>query len=322
MSRRLKGERVRLAFVGQARWAQQLANGTVAQGLDAHVVSAEPPWNLLRLTSLRSLMGSDVVIRVGFRPGAKTTRGRLFDALLGVLSRGSLRVMYWIGTDVQRLVAEVEGGAASQRTRAMRRTHWHLAGSSRLKSELAAVGVDARLVDFPSFVSMPVGRLPDMPSRFTALTYIPDFRSRFYGGDVILELARARPDIDFVVMGGDGTWAGDAPANVQFVGWVSDPAPLYSHSSCVLRLPEHDSVGATAAEALLYGRPLLYTESLPYAKLVDRELTSVLAALDDLHRAHSKGELYPNVNASNWARQEFDPETRFARLANVLREMA
>ncbi|MBD3947187.1 glycosyltransferase [Nocardioides ganghwensis] len=267
-------------------------------------------------------MTSDVVVRVGFRPGSRTARGRLFDALLGILSKGSLRVMYWIGTDVQRLVAEVEGGAAPLRTRAMSRTHWHLAGSSRLRSELAAVGVDARLVDFPSFVSMPVGSLPEMPSRFTALTYIPDFRSGFYGGDVILQLARARPDVDFVVMGGDGTWAGDAPANVRFVGWVSDPSSLYARSSCVLRLPEHDSVGATAAEALLYGRPLIYTESLPYSKLVDRELPSVLAALDDLHHAHSKGDLLPNVDASNWAKQEFDPESRFARLANVLREMA
>jgi len=267
-------------------------------------------------------MSSDVVVRVGFRPGARTMRGRLFDVLLEVLSAGSLRVMYWIGTDVQRFVAEVEHGADSLRTRAMRRTHRHLAGSSRLRSELAAVGVDAKLVDFPAYVSMPGGRLPEMPTRFTVLTYIPDFRSQFYGGDVVLELARARPDVDFVVMGGDGTWAGDAPANLQFVGWVSDPTPLYSRSSCVLRLPEHDSVGATAAEALLYGRPLIYTESLPYSTIVDREPGSVLAALDDLRRAHGEGELHPNVDASNWARHEFDPETRFARLASALREMA
>lgn len=243
--------------------------------------------------------------------------------LLGAVTTRSVRVMYWIGTDVQKLVAEVQAGAATPlRAHAMRHTHYHLAGSSRLRSELALVGLEAELVDFPSFVSMPAGQLPDMPDRFTALTYIPDFRSQFYGGDLIAEVARRRPHIDFIVMGGDGTWVADRPSNLRFVGWVSNPASLYASAACVLRLPEHDSVGATAAEALLYGRPLLYTERLPFTTTVDREVDAVLLALDDIHSDHIKGVLTPNIEASEWAKAEFDPSTRFARLAAVLRELA
>lgn len=311
------GRRI-VALVGQERWSKVLAQGLRGADFETRVVPVSGGANLLNPRLWRVLRNSDLILRVGFRPGARTIRGHVFDVLLGLVTRRSAqRVMYWIGTDVANHISDERRYG---HTALDEHVDDHLAGSEPLLAELADAGIRAQLMDFPSFVARPAGALPAMPEDFTVVTYIPDGRADFYGGPQILELAREFPQVQFSVMGGSGRWidGGEAPANLEFLGWVTDPGALYSRSSAVIRIPEHDSLGATAAEGVLFGRPVLYTQAMPFVRQVTRDVGVLKTELADLVEQHESGRLQPDQAAADWARVFFDPERRFLVLRSWL----
>src|SRR5205823_4481666 len=120
----------------------------------------------------RCAAASDVTLRVGFRPGSRTYRGRAVDfwwASLQKVARRKRRMFYWIGTDVQQTVSDVRSGAIRTHIVESVRSEEHLADAPWLASELASIGIEARVI--PIFA----GRLrhldpPPMPDRFTILT--------------------------------------------------------------------------------------------------------------------------------------------------------
>jgi glycosyltransferase involved in cell wall biosynthesis len=234
----------------------------------------------------------------------------------------SAQVMYWLGTDVLLETRDREVSVKVARWRAPENAVLaHMAGSGPLQRELYELGIEARLAPFPFRPAMPDGVLPPMPRQFTVLTYIPDSRYVFYGGPLLLQLAKLYPGIRFHVIGGRGDWLTHHPDNVSFLGWLPDPHQVYADSSCVLRIPEHDSIGATAAEGLLFGRSVLYVNHLPHAVYVKRDVASISSVLDELTKLHRAGSLRPNEAAAAWARQEFDAGRRFRGLADILREL-
>lgn len=313
----------RIVLAGQGRWSRALEAGLAEYaGLEVAVVPFDGLRDAASPRTWRTLASADTIVRVGFRPGAATWRGRALDAafaLLGALSGRHATVYYWIGSDVHKAAADLRAGRDVRRFRRLVASGRHMAGSEPLRDDLAAIGIDAEIVDFPSKVAQPEGALPGMPERFTVLTYIPDARAAFYGGPTVLQAARELPDVRFVVMGGVGSWAPDAPENVEFAGWVADPAPLHGASSCVVRMVEYDSIGGTVAEGLLFGRPVIYSRPLEHTIQVpfgDADaLVEAIAALRDRHAA---GELAPDAQAARWARERFDPAMRFRDLAAAI----
>jgi hypothetical protein len=200
--------------------------------------------------------------------------------------------------------------------------HYHLAGSTPLAEELASIGIEASVAAFPWRTVTPPAELPAMPETFTALTYVPDARFEYYGGPVIVEVARMMPEVRFRVMGGTGVPVQAAPENIEWLGWVDDPTSLYAESTCVIRLTEHDSIGGTAVEGLLFGRPVVYTGTLRYARHVDASAEQVRSALEELVGLYAEGRLAPDTTAASWARSEFDADRRFMALATKLEQLA
>jgi glycosyltransferase involved in cell wall biosynthesis len=139
---------------------------------------------------------------------------------------------------------------------------------------------------------------------------------------MLLEAARWLPTVRFEVMGGIGLWAVEAPPNVIFLGWVSDPSELYARSSCVLQIAPHDSSSGTAIEGLLFGRPVICTQELSHAQRVDGTTDAVVAAIQRLLSRHEQGLLAPDEETAAWAHQEFDHLRLFADLASCLRLLA
>lgn len=314
----------RVVLAGQGRWSRVLAAGLAEYaGLDAAVVPFDSLRDAASPRAWRTLASAGTIVRVGFRPGAATWRGRALDAAFGLVDALSGRhetVYYWIGSDVQKAAADVRAGRDVRRFRRLAAGGRHMAGSEPLRDDLAALGIEAELVDFAWKPAAAPETPPDMPERFTVLTYIPDPRSAFYGGPTVLQAARDLPDVRFVVMGGTGSWAPDAPDNVEFAGWVTDPAPLYAESSCVVRMVEYDSIGGTAVEGLLFGRPVLYSRPLEHTVQVPFGDARALAhALADLRARHAAGDLAPDAQVAAWARERFDPAARFRNLAAAIR---
>lgn len=311
-----------IVLIGQGGWVRSLATGLASAGLNVRTAPLDSVRQAADVRTWLEVARAAHIVRIGFRPGANTWRGRAFDLALAVVRRGARVSCYWIGTDVMTFAADVTSGArvAAWRSPALSIDH-HLAGSEPLRIELAALGISSQVLGFPWRTVEAPTELPPLPDDFRVVSYVPDGRAEFYGGPVLMEVARRMPSVWFEIMGGSGSWAADPPPNVQFLGWVDDPARLYATSSCVVRLTEHDSIGGTAVEGLLFGRPVLYTQMLDHTVKVDMTTESVEAALATLLARRDEGRLVPDQEAARWARTAFDHVARFEALAACLRSI-
>jgi len=309
-----------IVLVGQGRWIGELAKGLAQYAsLDVDRAPFDTITAALSLTSWRAIARAGTVVVVGFRPGARTIRGVLFDAVFSVARRLGPRkrvIYYWIGSDVQRARAEADKGRSRRFARAVEHDE-HYAGSDVLAHELAAAGVRAQLVDFP-WLGMPDDARPlPLPEKFTVLSYVPDARSDFYGGPQLLEAARALPELSMLIVGGKGDWAPSVPDNVTFLGWQEDMRQWYEASSVVVRLVEYDSIGGTVVEALAYGRAALYSKPLEHTTYVPfGDVRALVDALSALVTGYRGSLTPPDAAASEWVRSAFDPARLFKALAH------
>ena len=235
--------------------------------------------------AFRDAAASDITLRVGFRPGARTWRGTAVDLWWSFLQRKApknRRIFYWIGTDVQQTIAAIRDGTIRRSVYESVRREEHLADSPWLAAELASVGIDARVIPIFAVGTNP-SEPPPLPDRFTVLTYLPDRRHAFYGSSMIAAAASALPEIDFLVLGGVGAWMSDRPANIRFLGWQADTAQFYERSSVLVRMVEHDGMSGMVAEALSFARHVIYSYALPHCHQVKfgdaQKLICTLAAL-------------------------------------------
>lgn len=259
-----------------------------------------------------------VVMRAGYRIGADTSRGRLFDgfwALLRQRIKPATWSHYWLGSDVMRTIEDSRSGAIRRGPLDGSRDDLHLTVAPWLTDELRTVGIRATTALLPPPRDAPQVP-PPLPAGFIALCYLPPHRFAFFGGDAILEAARRLPHVRFDVVANDGSTAADRPPNVVWHGWVPNMADRYEHASVVVRVPKHDGYGNSVIEGLLYARHIVYTYEVPFTRrlwpLTSNGLVTVLSELAD---EHARGTLVPNTEGRAFAQLAFDP----VRLGDELR---
>jgi len=309
---------VKILFVGQSRWCADLAHGiTRFTEAQAETMPMDHARDALNLADIGKLRNADLIVRVGFRPGAHTPRGTAFDALLE-LARGSAgRVAYfWIGTDVADTVQQASATQDMARFRRLTKDAIHVAVSYQLRDELEPIGIQAEVAWMPPRHVNREAELPPFPEIFTVLTYVPDFRHEFYGGDVLLEAARQLPEMEFRVTAGAGNWVQCAPPNVHFLGHVvANMAEEFRNSSCLVRMVRHDGLSNMVIEALSYGRPVIYSARLPHTEYV--EFGDVDSLEGALRRLAAQGETVParkEADAAVWAVEISDEEECYRTL--------
>ena len=314
---------IRAALVGQGFWAKRLQR-TLAQYAPGQVATQPVfPRSLLCLENIRRIRRSEVILRIGYQPGSPTPFGRAFDAFwfaLRKMAPQAKAVHYWIGTDVTRTLQDSASGRIRPKPLAAAMSDYHLADAPWLAEELATLGISATVLAIPA-PNLRSDEPAPLPLAFRVLTYIPDFRFRFYGGEAVYKAARCLPRVEFHVVGGAGRWVRPRLANLHFHGWQSDMAAFYRNSSVLLRIVEHDSVGVTVKEALSFGRHVIYNYPVPHTEQVGFEdVDGLVQRLDELEALHRCGRLKPNVAGWQYAIREFD-EARDARtLVSFLQE--
>jgi glycosyltransferase involved in cell wall biosynthesis len=211
-------------------------------------------------------------------------------------------VMHWTGSDVlfARRVFAASRAAAGLIHGV---THW--AGAPWLAKELRSLGVQARWLPH-SWVEAPTVLPPLPPGPLTVLAYLPEARAAFYGGETILRVATALPEVRVLVVGARSLpWP--VPANVCLLGWVGDMAPVYARSHVLLRLPRHDGLAFMVQEALAYGRYAVWTYPFPDT-IQAYTPEAALAAVRDLCERHAAGELALNAAGAARVRGRFSAE--------------
>ena len=315
---------VSVCLLGQRYWVGKLEENLNQFG-SSRLHAFALPLNSRFFKDWQRALSADLIVRLGFRPGARTLRGRAFDALwstLHLLNPKAVGVFYWLGTDVLNTTEDLSAGKLRQRCYAKAKKDYHLADATWLAEELQKIGIEA----LPKTVTLPqlaAGDTPDLPAAFSVLTYIPDGRYRFYGGDCLYEAARNLPDIRFDVLGGLGAWVSKPLANLVFHGWQSDMSSFYRKATVVVRLVQHDGTGLTAVEGLSLGRHVIYSHPLPYTLRVAWEDSGALiATLNGLLDLHKQGLLRLNTAGRAYAEENFNHQGRMEDLISYFLEIA
>ena len=307
-------------FYGDGNWTHYLADGLATRFPDRVRTTAlgaySPDATPLRL--IHALLSATIVCRVGHVPSLRSRKDLAWDVICHRFPRRR-SFIYWIGTDVQRLLTGIAEGTVTAADRNAIARATSIAGSAVLRDELASVAIAATTVPFPLRPLAVPDPLPPLPATTRVLTYIPDRRFAFYGGPQILEAARALPDIDFLVMGGSGPQDVRPPENVRFLGHVDDVPALLGSVSVLVRSTEHDSIGATVAEAMLFGRHVITTNQVPHTRRVAfGDAPALIRELQSLDALSHAGALALDLGARRYALAEFDSKRRFAQLLETL----
>jgi len=220
-----------------------------------------------------------------------------------------LRALYWIGSDVIRLRANdayVSGCS-------------NIAGSAWIAEEVRAKGY--RCVDrlFPVELRSERGVSFPNTKRLQALCYIPDAHHELHGSAELMDVATRLPGIDFKVVGGEGAWWREHPANVQFLGWVSNIAVPISESHVLLRRTRHDSLSAFVREGIISGRYVIFTYNVPGVVWIESgNVEALTASLSDLGALLGRGELRLQQPADEILEWISDVRTQALALADEL----
>lgn len=305
---------MKLFIIGQA-WGRVLADGLrqQIQG-EADITFVDTSRSLLR--RLAAMPRHCIIVRVGLRPGAKSWRGRIFDSLIwivGHLKAAQGTVYYWIGTDVLNATQE------NWRPGRSIRGSLHLAAAPWLGAELRTLGISAVTAFFPgrNLLDAPA----QLPSVFTVLSYVPDSRPAFYGGPIVAGLAQEFPTVRFLIVGGAGAWLPRAPANLEFLGWQNDMASIYQQTSVVIRLVQHDALGATVREGLCLARHIMYSYKFPHTIHVPfDDPTAASASLARLVEEFKAGLLELNMAGRDYVLKNLKPEDQQKQVLAEIRQ--
>jgi hypothetical protein len=312
---------ISVLILGQPYWAVRIARALNSNGPDVRAVFI-PQSRYARLLAAPPRSEPLVLMRAGYRVGATTVRGRLFDAYWSLLRRSlphAVSCHYWLGSDVLDTMNEANAGTLRWAALSSVRHDLHLADAPWLTSELEAVGLQAVTAHVPQSHHVP-SEIPPLPSEFRVLTYLPEQRFDFYGGDVLVEAARRLPNIRFDVVGAADESGRSAPANMRWHGWVEDMSEHYAQTAVVVRIPRHDGLGETVIEGLLNARHVVYTYEVPFVRRVwPATSDAVVAALGEFRDTYIAGRLGPNFAGRDYALAEFDEGRLVEHLAALIR---
>ncbi|UCF79703.1 MAG: hypothetical protein JSW03_05545 [Candidatus Eiseniibacteriota bacterium] len=192
-------------------------------------------------------------------------------------------VYHWIGTDVYRILKDSAPKRWMNKRLIQKIPATHVVVSQGLKKELETVGVSSEI--YPLAGVQLETEPPPLPKKFSVLSYVPQRRWKFYGGDAVLEVAKQLPEVDFHLLA-----AGSVPPglpNVRLRAFSESPAGHYRDTSVLLRFTEHDGLPKMLLEALSNGRHVLWTQPFPHCHTVE----SVAEALDLLRSLSRNTEL-------------------------------
>jgi hypothetical protein len=319
---------IRILILGDPFTGSRIARAVTSRAVDLRATDLRatyvPHRGYLKLLALPPRLERVVLIRAGYRVGATTPRGRLFDAYWSLLRRtlpNAAACHYWLGTDVLETVKETQAGTIDRAAILSAREDLHLAVAPWLTAELESVGIEATTVLLPPPFPAPKVA-PPLPSEFRVLAFLPTRRFAFYGGDEVVETARRLPNVQYDVVGSRGEQARSTPANVRWHGRVSDMPLRYSETTVVVRIPRHDGFANTVIEGLLNARHVICTHQIPFTHRIWPATAEALAtALTGLSDAHAAGRLAPNLAGRMYALEEFDEAKLIDHLTALMRAL-
>ncbi|HPS56326.1 MAG TPA: hypothetical protein PLP05_12075 [Sedimentisphaerales bacterium] len=236
------------------------------------------------------------------------------SALFCILARlrGKQIVSHWIGTDVMRY-----HGKMNPFKHLGVWVHQHLVGiqladSEIIQDELRGIGIESNLLRLlPEAI---IGHITPLPEQPVILSYWDDQRFDFYGGDIVMLLAKAFPEVKFVILRATGKGLENVPPNVQFSGLIDNVSEIYRSSTCLIRIPKHDGLSAMVLEAMANGRYVIYNKKCPFTSFAN-DFDSARKSLENILR-----EQQPNIEGAEYVKKNFNIDSEANRLRKLMNE--
>lgn len=289
----------RAVVVGFDYYAEFLANLMNANSPDWRM-RAYDSSRIGTLRAMAALRRADALISFG---GPAPTA-----ALIETARRRNIPVfVIWAGSDVIKAQDDPFGLEVIKQEQFV-----NLSDGPWLVDELETLGIEAEYLPVTAVDASPA--VQPLPSQFRVLTYLPQPRRDFYGAAMVYEIARAMPDVPFLVVGPGGR-DDRAPANVEFGGRVNDMQRRIDQSTVLLRQPDHDGKSMLVLETMARARHVVWNYEFPGVHTA-RGFDAVLDRLCGLKARHERGELELNHAGRAFVAEHFAPRdvaTRFGK---------
>lgn len=256
----------------------------------------------------------DLIYWVGIFPSLN-----IFQVIFHILRNSNVTIiMHWIGTDVlyyinpdkihqiifNNLLKLIFILKHQNTTRAQ---IFHLSVSPWLADELKSVNLISTIFPISTIDQMEKYDEFFFPKKYDVMSYVPLSRFDFYGGNIIIRLAKKLPDLNFLIIMSDVNKR-QLPSfslkNLTLKSKVafSDMYKFYKMSKCFLRIPQHDGLSLSVLESLFYELECIWIHDFPYTKKVNRnnlnEIALLLQGIADDFVPNKKGHKYVIDNYS------------------------
>ena len=217
-------------------------------------------------------------------------------------------VYYWLGSDVREAIKNPVRG------KKLNGADMHLSYSQGNISELAGLGINAKLLVTPSKLS---NEIAEMPGKHAALLCIPDDRKEFYGYSDLMRLVDRFPELTFHVIRSEHPEY-YTKKNIVFEGMLnrSQMNELFNRVSISVRWPEHDGTSLILMESALKGKYIISRNPFPCGVVVS-SFDGLCKALADM----IKTSPVPCMENRSYALSHFTQAEAGRRLAGYLEEL-
>lgn len=162
----------------------------------------------------------------------------------------------------------------------------------------------------------------DKYENISILTYIPKGKEKFYGWDLIRQLALAKPDLTITVMGSTGDGLGTYK-NVNFIGWVNSEQvnELMTTHSIFVRLTEHDGKSVSVSEALGKGAEVIWNYPLPGCHCIELNAVQLIQEVTLINQQIEKRGMTPNAENIEYAKEHLSRTKVMSHFANSFQRL-
>ncbi len=244
------------------------------------------------------------------------------------LSCSKVIVFHWIGTDVIELMNQSSLSFKARLSICIKRlflkhrkNFLHLASAPWLCEELKEIGIFSHFLPITTLSKSVVNVIDVTRERnIDFLSYVPQSRFNFYGGDIIVKIAKNIPNRKFVIIVPDAESQSSIelsgiPNNVMLLPRMSFDAvqKLMAKTKVFLRLTKHDGLSLSVLEAMNNACQVLWTYQFPF---VIQTKTSTLS--DDVSSVVEKWS--PNIQGRDYVRENFQAEVVYENLQKTIRD--
>jgi hypothetical protein len=170
----------------------------------------------------------------------------------------ALRIIHWIGTDILQMWGMTVEAMVNWRRALTEYIDIQFTECRTTQLEMKEMGIRTIVLPLPIDVeNFPV--LNTKPEKYTVAVYTPagdETTRKKYNMDLMDDIARACPDINFIFYG-DPNYQKQSD-NVEVRGWVKIQEVIRD-SNVLLRYPHHDGLPITPIEFMLSGRDVICT---------------------------------------------------------------